>query len=228
MPGLKRPTNDENVSLSNCDTPLEFRDGLKRRRKTVKISEGEVQVLRDQRAVNDARVAEERKEALKAHAEAEKERLRVEENNRLRKALDSVSDAGYTLYEFLDELMNTRDRATSSQVSQMLIAKGGDLLESIRRRQPKVVHTWAAKTTTEVLARESSRLAEHLRPQQNCGVTNVLLQFLLERIMSDAEKLAPTLCELLRSVGTSMVLPDADRKDRDLVYIFFRQVMPQN
>ena len=228
MPGLKRPTNDENVSLSNCGTPLEFRDGLKRRRKTVKISEGEVQVLRDQRAVNDARVAEERKEALKAHAEAEKERLRVEENNRLRKALDSVSDAGYTLYEFLDELMNTRDRATSSQVSQMLIAKGGDLLESIRRRQPKVVHTWAAKTTAEVLARESSRLAEHLRPQQNCGVTNVLLQFSLERIMSDAEKLAPTLCELLRSVGTSVVLPDADRKDRDLVYIFFRQVIPQN
>ena len=110
----------------------------------------------------------------------------------------------------------------------MLIAKGGDLLESIRRRQPKVVHTWAAKTMAEVLARESSRLAEHLRPQQNCGVTNVLLQFSLERIMSDAEKLAPTLCELLRSVGTSVVLPDADRKDRDLVYIFFRQVMPQN
>ena len=228
MPGLKRPTNDENVSLSNCGTPLEFRDGLKCRQKTVKISEGEVQVLRDQRAVNDARVAEERKEALKAHAEAEKERLRVEENNRLRKVLDSVSDAGYTLYEFLDELMNTRDWATSSQVSQMLIAKGGDLLESIRRRQPKVVHTWAAKTMAEVLARESSRLAEHLRPQQNCGVTNVLLQFSLERIMSDAEKLAPTLCELLRSVGTSVVLPDADRKDRDLVYIFFRQVMPQN
>ena len=77
-------------------------------------------MLRDQRAVNDTRVAEERKEALKAHAEAEKERLRVEENNRLRKALDSISDAGYTLYEFLDELMNTRDWATSSQLSQML------------------------------------------------------------------------------------------------------------
>ena len=47
----------------------------------------------------------------------------------------------------------------------------------------------------------------------------MLLQLLLERITSNAEKPAPTLCELLRSVGTSVVIPDADRKDRDLVYI---------
>ena len=64
------------------------------------------------------------------------------------------------------------------------------------------------------------RVTEYLRPQQNCGVTNVLLQLSLERITSNADKLAPTLCELLRSVRTSVVLPDADRKDRDLVYIF--------
>ena len=57
------------------------------------------------------------------------------------------------------------------------------------------------------------RVAENLHPQQNCGVTNVLLQLSLKGITSNAEKLAPTLCELLRSVGTSVVLPDADQKD---------------
>ena len=56
----------------------------------------------------------------------------------------------------------------------MLTVKGGDLLKSIQWHQPKVVHTWAAKTTAKVLACKSSRLTEHLRPQQNCRVTNVL------------------------------------------------------
>lgn len=36
--------------------------------------------------------------------------------------------------------------------------------------------------------------------------------------MIDAEKLAPALWELLRAVGMSAVLPDANRKNQDLVY----------
>jgi hypothetical protein len=83
----------------------------------------------------------------------------------------------------------------------MLIAKGRDLLESMHQRQPKVVQAWAIKTTGKMLARKSSRLAEHLRPQQNRGISNLLEEFSLIRIMSDAEEIAPTLCELLRAVG---------------------------
>ena len=136
------------------------------------------------------------------HAQAAKEVHRAEENASLQRVLASVTDAGFTLYGFLDELMNTKDRATSSQVSQMLITKGSDLLNSIRRCQPKMAHAWAAKTTAEILARERTKLTENLRPRQNCGVADVLQQFSLQRIMNDAEELAPTLCELLRAIGT--------------------------
>ena len=134
----------------------------------------------------------------------------------------SVMDAGFTLYEFLDELMHTRDRATSLQVSQMLISRGSDLLESICQRQPKMAPAWAAKTTGEILACESAKLTERLHLQQNCGVTHVLEEFSLTRIMCDAEELAPTLCELLRAVGVPEASPAHERKNRDLVrHIFF-------
>ena len=166
-------------------------------------------MLRDQRAANDARVAEEQKEALQAKAEGENCRLWAEENTRLQQVLGSITAAGYNLYGFLDKLLNTRDRATSSQVSQMLIAKGSDLLESMRQCQPKVVQAWAIKTTGEMLACKSSRLAEHLRPQQNRGISNLLKEFSLIRIMSDAEEIAPTLCELLRAVGMPETVPSA-------------------
>jgi hypothetical protein len=218
MTGIKRSRNDENWPISNTNSPLpEFRDGLKRQRKALNISTEEIQVLCDRRAANDARIAEEQEERLLAEAEAAKEAHRAKENACLQHVLASVTDAGFTLYEFLDELMHTRDRGTSSQVSQMLISRGSDLLESIRQRQPKMAHAWAAKTTAEILARESAKLAERLRPQQNRGVTHVLEEFSLTRIMCDAEELAPTLCELLRAVGVPEASPVHERKNRDLV-----------
>jgi hypothetical protein len=221
MTGLKRPRNDENSPVLTTNSPLEFRDGLKRRRKAVNISEEQIQVLRDQRAANDARLAEGEKGRLLAEVEAREEAQKAQENARLQCVLASVTDAGFTLYEFLDELMHTRDRATSSQVSKMLISRGSDLLESIRQRQPKMAYAWAAKTTGEILACESTKLAERLRPQQNCGVTNVLKGFSLTRIMCDAEELAPTLCELLRAVGVPETAASSERKNRDLVCRIF-------
>ena len=77
MTGVKQPRNDENTPVSSGNTVLEFRDGLKCRRKTHHVSEDEIQVLRDKRAANDARVAEEQKETLQAKAEAENCRLRA-------------------------------------------------------------------------------------------------------------------------------------------------------
>ena len=167
MASLKRFWNNENEPISNGNLPLEFRDGLKWWCKALNISEDDIWVLRDQRAANDARAAEEQKVVLLAQAEITKEVHRAEGHARLQCVLTNISDVGFTLYEFLDELVNTKDRTTSSQVSQMLILKGGNLLESICQRQPKMAHAWAAKTTGEILVRESSKLAEHLRPQQN-------------------------------------------------------------
>jgi hypothetical protein len=54
--------------------------------------------------------------------------------------LQAVKAAGYgSLYGFLDDLVTTKDQDHSSQVSQMLISHGDELLDSIRSRQPEVV-----------------------------------------------------------------------------------------
>ena len=97
-------------------------------------------MLRDKRAANDAWIAREGMERLQAEAEATKEVHQAEENAHLQHVLASVTDAGFTLYKFLDELMHTRDHTTSLQVLQMLILKGSNLLESICQCQPKIVH----------------------------------------------------------------------------------------
>ena len=138
MAGLKRLRNDKNEPISNSNSPLEFHDRLKRRCKALNISEDEIRVLRDQRVANDAWVAEEQKVVLLAQAEIAKEVHQAEGHACLQCMLTSILDVGFTLYEFLDELVNTKDHATSSQVSQMLISKGGNLLKSICQRQPKM------------------------------------------------------------------------------------------
>ena len=84
-------------------------------------------------------IAREGMERLQAEAEATKEVHQAEENAHLQRVLASVTDAGFTLYKVLDELMHTRDHTTSLQVLQMLILKGSNLLESICQCQPKIV-----------------------------------------------------------------------------------------
>jgi hypothetical protein len=110
----------------------------------------------------------------------------------------------------MDKLMNMNDRAISLRVSQMLISKGTDLLDSMCQRQPHTANAWAARMMGEILAHKSAKLAAHLRLQQNCGVEKVLQEFSLAQIMSDAEDLAPTLCQLLRDVGCTGALPSGE------------------
>src|SRR6202050_816317 len=158
MRSLKQPCNDENQPISNPNPPFtEFSNGLKCQCKALNFSE-EIKVLRDKRAANDAWIARAGMERLQAEAEATKEVHQAEENAHLRRVLASVTDAGFTLYKFLDELMHMRDHTTSLQVLQMLILKGSNLLESICQRQLKIVHAWATKTTGEILACKSAGL----------------------------------------------------------------------
>jgi hypothetical protein len=49
---------------------------------------------------------------------------------------------------------------------------------------------------------EGQRLAKFLQPQDGQATSDLLQQFLLERIMSEAEDIAPTLCQLLRQIVT--------------------------
>jgi hypothetical protein len=80
-------------------------------------------------------------------------------------------------YEFIHELINTKDPIRSSQVSRMLLFRGDALLDSIRSRQPAMANEWAVKITGKILAQEGEMLAEHLRPEQGRQVTDILDDF---------------------------------------------------
>ena len=85
-----------------------------------------------QRAVEDAMKAENHKVTDMAAITADIEWSRMESREWVELVLGSVSAAGYgTLYDFMAELLNTKDPVRSSQVSRMLISRGKDLLGSI-------------------------------------------------------------------------------------------------
>lgn len=98
---------------------------------------------------------------------------------------------------------------------------GDSLLDLIRERQPSLVNRWAVKASGEIIGKEARKLAEYLHPAQGQEVSEVLANISLERILSDAEKMAPKFCDLLRMVSTKEnTSPDAEeQKDHDLVSI---------
>ncbi|KAJ6599851.1 hypothetical protein DFH09DRAFT_901936, partial [Mycena vulgaris] len=158
---------------------------------------------------------------LLAQREREEEAERsLASSLRIRHVLDAVKTAGYkTLHEFIADLLGTKDQHQSSQVSQMLINHGEDLLDSIRTRQPALVSQWVTKVAGEILCVEGAKLAQHLRPEQGQSVTTTLAEFSLERILADAEYIAPTLCclpVLARDSHTEQPV-DTKRRDADLV-----------
>ncbi|KAJ6543340.1 hypothetical protein B0H10DRAFT_1854245, partial [Mycena sp. CBHHK59/15] len=112
-----------------------------------------------------------------------------------------VKTAGYkTLHEFLTDLITTKDQHQSSQVSQMLINHGQELLDIIRSRQPVLVSQWGYQGCRGNFKEEGAKLAQYLRPSQGQGISTTLANFSLERILANAEAIAPTLCFLLRSM----------------------------
>ncbi|KAJ6565075.1 hypothetical protein B0H10DRAFT_1843128 [Mycena sp. CBHHK59/15] len=171
---------------------------------------------------------EKQREEAAARADFFAQREREEEAERraasalrIGQVLDTVKAAGYkTLHEFLGDLLTTKDQHQSSQVSQTLINHGDELLDLIRERQPELVSQWISKVTAEILKEEGTKLAQLLRPPQGQGVSTTLENFSLERILADAEYLAPTLCILLRSLAREGADTDSGkekRRDVDLV-----------
>jgi hypothetical protein len=123
------------------------------------------------------------------------------------------------LYDFVDELLNVRDQQLSARVSRMLGQHGEAILNSIRARQPDLVEKWAVDVSGEILAEEGRQLAKYLQPGENQTTSELLVQFSLERIMSESERIAPTLCQLLRVIATKQQPEEQEkvRKDRSLV-----------
>ncbi|KAJ7829286.1 hypothetical protein B0H14DRAFT_2594171 [Mycena olivaceomarginata] len=131
----------------------------------------------------------------------------------------SIKEAGYSsLDEFLDDLVTTKDQHHSSQVSQMLITHGQELLDSIQSNQPAIVAHWIRRVAGEILAKESAKLVQHLRPPQGQSVSKTLNNFSLKRILADTEFYAPTLCYLLKLLAHGgKSVPEGGRKDKTLV-----------
>jgi hypothetical protein len=131
----------------------------------------------------------------------------------------SIKEAGYSsLYEFLGDLATTKDQHHSSQVSQMLITHGQELLDSIQSNQPAIVAHWIRRVAGEILAKESAKLVQHLRPPQGQSVSKTLNNFSLKRILADTEFYAPTLCYLLKLLAHGgKSIPKGGRKDKTLV-----------
>ena len=65
---------------------------------------------------------------------------------------------------------------------------------------PDIVKQWAVGVSGEILAEEGQRLAKYLQPHDNQTTSDLLQQFLLEWIMSEAEEIAPTLCWFLYQI----------------------------
>jgi hypothetical protein len=224
MQGAKRRRTDENTPISFDVTPIRLVDpsqpSAKKRRVAIKFASEDIRNkvhvdLIAQRAIEDAKKVEEHKEIEQATIAADMERRRMESRARVELVLGSVSAAGYdTLFDFMDELINTKDPIRSSQVSRMLILRGENLLDSIRARQPNMANQWAIKITGEILAQEGEKLVNHLRPAQGRKVSDIINEFSLARLLQDAERLAPSLCQLLRKVEAN---DESTRRDRDLI-----------
>jgi hypothetical protein len=213
MASSKRTRHDENsFAFIDMSTPAPKRP----RRTAQPVTLAEVRNLQQERAERDAKEAEDLKESI---AKAAEERHLTESKLRVETVLRSITAAGYeSLYGFIGELLNTRDQQLSARVSRMLGRHGDDILNSIRARQPDLVKQWTLKVSGEILAQEGQKLANYLRPAIDAQVSEILQSFSLERIMSDADTLAPTLCELLRHVATPQDSdPAGMRKDRSLV-----------
>ncbi|KAJ7686218.1 hypothetical protein B0H17DRAFT_1137076 [Mycena rosella] len=146
---------------------------------------------REWKARQEEDAAKQAEMSVRLEHEEEAQR-RAESAFRIGQVLDAVKTTGYrTLHEFLAELLATKDQHQSSQVSQMLILHGHELLDLIHSHRLEVVTQWISKAAGSIL---------RLSPPQNQSVTATLQNFSLESVLADAEYIAPTLCMLLRTL----------------------------
>jgi len=105
----------------------------------------------------------------------------------------------------------------------MLGQHGEVILNSIHACQPDLAKQWAVAVLGEILTEEGCQLTKYLQPDENQTTSELLVQFLLKQIMSEADRISPTLCQLLRGIATKQQ-PEAQekvQKDCSLVHLVF-------
>jgi hypothetical protein len=106
----------------------------------------------------------------------------------------------------------------------MLGQHGKAILNSIHAHQPDLAKKRAVVAVLgEILTEEGHWLAKYLQPDKSQTTSELLVQFLLEQIMFEADRISPRLCQLLCGIATKQQLEVKEkvRKDCSLVHIVF-------
>jgi hypothetical protein len=182
----------------------------------------DLQDIQNQCLANKRKMTEARKAAeLSAAHEAEANTMR-----HVARVLTAVSETGYgSLAKFLTDLMTTKDQVQSSQVSKMLIHHGDRLLGLVHERQLALVNDWAVTLSGKILAKEAKILADYLHPPQGQEVSEVLATFSLDKILANAQRLAPNFCNLLQKVCTKENSSVETSKPQDCDLVSMQHIM---
>ncbi|PPR00907.1 hypothetical protein CVT26_015517 [Gymnopilus dilepis] len=217
----KRPPNDENlppgtfIQYPGPQQPSKP-PSVKRVRRTVLKNVTPAQM-------EEARVLwlEKQKERVEEQVLKQKdveEAKEAEAAERLRRMEAARVEVGYpTLFAFLSDLLSTKDRAMSSQVSQMISHHGNDLLDSLHARRPEEIDKWMAKRLKTLLMKEGLELEQVLQPDRTKDVTLVLEQFSVSALLDDARRVAPQSYSMLSSLSGHSEDATEGRKKKDII-----------
>lgn len=208
MAGSKRKKNDENDPFQAYDP-----NAPKRKRSKVAKELTAEDKARNKKIYEEAekKRQEERKkeEEVKQQAEREASEKCLHETLELIKEKGLYSANGFhalrllfkgyeTLFEFLKSLLSTRERAMSSQVTQMVERHAIELLDLIKTRDGKDgTETWIKTHFEQVINAEMDKITQLLRPERKGDVSTILEDFSLEQILEHATEVAPNLRELV-------------------------------
>jgi uncharacterized protein YdaT len=213
----RQPTQLSLGTPINLETSFIISDGItptptgKKRRVAQNLSQEEIQLLRDEHQAKQKECAE-RKE------QADEESRRRQKRSRIDNAMTALKACGFpTFHDFLADVLTAEDPAQSSHISQVIINHGTDLLDLIRKRRRDIADDWIITGHRELLSAECKALASHFRPRHGASITEILSAFSIKGFLSQAERVAPLVCDVLRQIGFPENASNSKYKDRQLV-----------
>lgn len=218
MPPKRHHQNDENDPFAAVYTP-ERPHSKRQRRVLPKVDQAFME--EHQRRIQERQEREKLERETRQAAEEAQKQLQAEEEARaaatlLRGTLDHLRERHDSLDGFFDALLGTKDRAMSSQVTQLLDRHGAKYADAMHKRSPETMGTWATELIMDKIAAEGRRIASLLGPDRNQKLTTTLEQWHLEDVLATAKETAPTLLHALRMAATHEDQGQT-RKDRDMV-----------
>ena len=159
MTPRKHTKNDENAT----QTPtLNYYSGppMKKPRRVLQPITPQIRNESRRLWLEKEKEAEKEKGLQEKQATEEKQSL---ETSRLEEVERARISAGYTsLFGYISEPFGTKDRSLSSQVSQMLINHGKELLDAVHLRQKLVIEDWISAHFQDTLRHEGFLLGKVL------------------------------------------------------------------